>query len=496
MVYVHLKRPCESSVLISNSASDYNSDTQSWILRLPSPTSLNCARVVNYSLRRVFLNFFNPFFSTYQGLYRALSGQESIDRDVVHKSFKVRMPHLKKCYDPFPKPSATSKAAVGKDTIKLADGVDVKVEPYQKDLSIKLSEKLGLDEVEAFTFLRSFLYNEQYTYTPSPNGEGSSNGSDHEAALINAVADFYFDERLFILRTFISLYRSHTSEDDPYYHVASEVLGEAAPDPTVFVSAIIAEYVRRSKQEVPSTIPHTNSSLALRSALAKNIIREELCMIELVFWATYNLRCSGALVATIYEAFYSTSLGALQRNENLLIDSEASQLLADLQSIVVVTAVQVLSVELLYEKGIDLEVVSLPRDGYFAQPHELLKIHKLIYSTPTQPRFSPIVLAWACIIRRLALATDESEYPEEYSPLMEYLVPDRSTKDSVWQEFTGVVLNPAMDLFGTLHALLSSPLLDTQIAAKLGSSITNPNDNVVRAIIKGSRSTILYTTCH
>jgi nuclear pore complex protein Nup188 len=414
----------------------------------------------------------------------------------LKKSLEWRLPKLKKCFDPFSKPCPVSKAALSKDSFTFTDGVSVKIEPYQLDLSIKLSEKLALDEVEAFTFLRSFLYLQQYNYTPSSNGEGFSKSADSESALLDAASDFYFEERIFILRVFIPLYRAYYEHDDPHHDLASDILKEVAPDTPKFIASIIAEYVRRTKQEVPPTIPHTGASLANRAKLAKQIVREQICMIEVVFWATYHFRSPGSFVAEVYEAVYSSSLGTQQKNQNLLIDKESSQLIADLQSVIILTAVQLLSVDLLYEQGIDLEVVSLPRHGYFAQPEELVKIHRLVYSTPTQPRYSPIVLAWTCVIRRLALAEAENaNYPEEYVPLMELLVPDRNARDSVWQEFTRVILNPAMDLFGTIRALLASPLLNSEAAAELGSSISNPNDTIVRAIIKGFFTSLVFCRC-
>ncbi|KAF8318134.1 hypothetical protein DL93DRAFT_430891 [Clavulina sp. PMI_390] len=422
---------------------------------------------------------------TFQSLYRGLSGQEPIDTDLLRTSLQLRVSKLKNCHDPFPKPSVTSSTAVRKGTVKLADDVTVTVEPSQQELVTKISEKFAIDEIEAFVLLRSFLYNEQYDYTPVLNGEGSSAGSDIEASLLEAITEFYFDERLFILRLFIPMFRAQGDDQHPLHDLSTEILQQTAPDKFELVHTLVTEFVRRTKQEIPAKVPHTTSSLATRSALAKQAIREQICMMEVIFWATYNMRCSGSLVAEFYEAAYSTSLGTTQKINDLLIDLESSQLLADLQTIVVLTSTQILSVELLYEQGIDLEVVSLPRNGYFAQPDQLIKIHNLVFSSPSQPRFSPIVLAWACVIRRIALATESGDYPEEYAPLMELLIPDRSARDSTWQEFTRVVLHPSMSLFATLRQLLASPLLDTQAAAKTGSVITAPNDVVLRAIIKG-----------
>ncbi len=72
-------------------------------------------------------------------------------------------------------------------------------------------------------------------------------------------------------------------------------------------------------------------------------------------------------------------------------------------------------------------VISLPRNGYFAQPDDLVRV----YFSPSQPRFSPIILAWTCVIQRIALATESGEYPEEYIPLVDLLVLDRRARDAV-----------------------------------------------------------------
>ncbi len=399
----------------------------------------------------------------------------------------LRLPKLRDCVDPFPRPSVTSSAAVRSGSVRLSDGLNVNVDDYQQDVTWKISERFALDEIEAFVLLRSFLYNEQYQYPHPSNGEGSSAGADVVSALLDSITGFYFEERLFLLRLFPSLFRAQANASNPHPDLATKILHEAVPDPPQFVKTLISNFVRRTKQAIPlKPSPHqTSVPLSVRSRRAKQIVREQICILEVIFSTTYNMRCSGSLVAEFYEAIYSTSLGASQANAESLIDLESEQLLKDLESLIVVTAVQILCVEALYDQELDLEVVSSTRHGYLAEPKELERVHNQLLSTPTQSRFSPVILAWTCVIRRLVQATESDSYPQEYVPLMALLSPERDARDSTWQEFTRVVLNPAMDLFGTIQRLLSSPLLDTEVAAKQGSSIILPNDNIVRAIVKG-----------
>jgi nuclear pore complex protein Nup188 len=416
-------------------------------------------------------------------VYRCLSGQLSIDPDVLRTCLRLRIPKLRNCTDPFPKPSVTSSAAIRSGSIELPDGTTLQVDDHEA-IIWKISERFNLDEIEAYILLRSFLYNEHLEYSPTAKEDEASSA---EESLLESITDFLFEERLFVLRIFPPLYRAQADDQHLYHDIAVEILHEVAPDPTALVSTLVSQYIRRTKQEIPSKQPRkTTMPLSMRAKWAKQIVKEQICMMEIIFWGTYNMRCPGSLIAELYEAVYSTSLGSAQNNGDVLLEEESIQLLADLESVMVVTAVQVLGVELLNEQSIDLEVVSLPRHGYFAQPAELERIHTLVCTTPTQPRFSPIVLAWTCVIRRIASAAETDNYPQEYVPLLATLAPEQGGRDSVWQEFTRVVLNPAMGLFPTLRTLLSSPLLDTEAAATAGSSLSNPNDNVVRAIIKGT----------
>ena len=416
-----------------------------------------------------------------------MNGQQGIDSDVLRKSLTLRLPKLRDCVDPFPRPSVTSGAAIRSGSVALSDGLNVKVDDYQQDITWKISERFALDEIEAFILLRSFLYNEQYQYPHPSNSEASIVGADVESALLDSITDFYFEERLFLLRIFHPLFRAQADATNPVHDLATEILHEAVPDPSQFVKSLIFSYVRRTKQVIPlKPSPHqTSVPLSVRSRWAKQIVREQICILEVIFSATYNMRCSGSLVAEFYEAIYSTTLGAVQANAESLIDLESEQLLKDLESLITVTAVQILCVEALYDQELDLEVVSSTRHGYLAEPTELERVHNQLLSTPTQPRFSPVILAWTCVIRRLVQVTESDSYPQEYVPLMALLAPERDARDSTWQEFTRVVLNPSMDLFGTIRQLLLSPLLDTEIAAKQGSSVIFPNDSVVRAIVKG-----------
>ncbi|KAF8324583.1 uncharacterized protein EI90DRAFT_2934390 [Cantharellus anzutake] len=395
----------------------------------------------------------------------------------------LRLPKLCNCVDPFPKPSVTSSAAIRSGSVKLSDGLTIKVDDYQQDITWKISERFALDEIEAFVLLRSFLYNEQYHYAPSSKGADA----DVEAALLDSITDFYFEERLFLLRLLPPLYRAQADDSNLLHDLATEILHEAAPDPSQYIKNLIANFVRRTKQVIPVKPPPNQATtpLSVRSKWAKQIVREQICILEVIFFATYNMRSQGSLVADFYEAIYSTSLGAAQTNAESLIDLESEQLLKDLESLAIITAVQVLCVEALYDQELDLDVVSSARHGYLAEPKELERMHKHVLSTPPQPRFSPIVLAWTCVVRRVVQATENDSYPQEYSSLVSLLVPERDARDATWQDLTRVALNPAMDIFGAIQRLLVSPLLDTEVAAKQGSSIIFPNDNVVRAIVKG-----------
>ncbi|KAG1741234.1 hypothetical protein EDD22DRAFT_1007169 [Suillus occidentalis] len=82
------------------------------------------------------------------------------------------------------------------------DGVLLQVDEVEREFTLAISTQFGIDEIQAFVLLRSFLYNEGL----SGNGGLTDKGVVDE--LIAAIMPFYYSERLFVLRALIPLFRA------------------------------------------------------------------------------------------------------------------------------------------------------------------------------------------------------------------------------------------------------------------------------------------------
>jgi nuclear pore complex protein Nup188 len=404
---------------------------------------------------------------------------------------------LKEPAAPIPGPSQTSRATLESGAVTLDDGVRLRVRDTDKEFAYLLSEKLHLDEVEAFVLFRSFLYHEGSERDLKSDDEGvdemDQTSADEESPLLSAIIDFYLEERLFLLRIYEPLFRAHGDESHPYHDVAEEALSSLVPDPPTFISSLITELVDRTQRELP--VPASKSPRQA-TRWAKQTLKEELCLLEGIFWATYDINTPGTVVVQFYSAMYSTSLGRSSKHKSLLLDPDSTQLFSDLHSLFILTGIEILNLESLVnkEETLDLELVTINRHGYLASPQYVEEIHQLLLATPSEPSYAPILLAWAAVLRRITDAAGNDEYPKEYARFLNTICPSPSDHttfhpsaplpDPAWQTFVEAALSQNMRLLETLITLLEMPVLSSDAAIRVSSSITSPGDLFFRSTLK------------
>ncbi|KAG1805664.1 uncharacterized protein BJ212DRAFT_1390868, partial [Suillus subaureus] len=82
--------------------------------------------------------------------------------------------------------SALHTGAVEVGSVTLADGVKLQVDEVEREFTLAISARFGIDEFQSFVLLRSFLYNEGLL----SNGGSTDKGVVNE--FIPAIIPFYF----------------------------------------------------------------------------------------------------------------------------------------------------------------------------------------------------------------------------------------------------------------------------------------------------------------
>lgn len=431
-------------------------------------------------------------FRTYHQLHGLLSGQlEGTTVEQITDYLKPRAQQLSNVARPFGQPTDASKKKIDSGSVKLRDGLTLRVEDADKEFVFAISKRFDIDEVEALVLLRSFLYNEGL-----PDTTASAGSTTIVEELLDAITPFYYSERLNAFRVLIPLFRANAGGAEPVSDVAANVLPEIIPDGKAFANALITEYTHKINVRLPSYLDG-DSKKAVQ--WAKQNVKEQLVMLEVLFWTMWDYAsCDGPLVAHIYEVAYETNLGSTQQNSTLLLDEEGTQLQQDSAALWILITIEVLELERVAEPG-GIEVSSDPEDKeiYWSSPDSLQKIHEIITSH-ADSQFACQYIAWAFVLSRLVdVCTNLKELPTPYSNFFETVVPplDRSYargRDPAHILMSRAAFSPEAGLFRLMLTLLTnSPVFVTSIAWRTGSSITDPNAVAYRSVLKGMQ--LLHT---
>lgn len=407
--------------------------------------------------------------------------QEGTSPDQIAEYLSPRREQLSNASEPFGTPSDASRKKIESGSVTLADNVILRVED-DKEFVFAISAEFQINEVQAFILLRSFLYNE---------GLPSTATTLIVAELVEAITPFYFSERLSIFRSLIPLFRAKENAADPIYEIAADFLPKLLPDGQKFAESLVAEYVRKTKEKLPEK---ANGDPRAASRWAKQNIKEQLVMLEVLFWTMWGYAsCSGPLVERIYEAAYGTKLGSSQKNTTLLLDDEGVQLQQDCAALWILISVEVLELESIGEPDfVEMSVDPIRKDIYTSSPESLKRIHEMVMSH-SDSQYACTYLAWAFVLSRLALkAAETKDIPQSYQSFFESILPQLSRAYSKDREPTHVLmsrtcLDPDVGFFKLVLSLLTnSPLFVTAVAWKTGSTVTDTNAIAFRSVLKGA----------
>jgi len=409
---------------------------------------------------------------TYKDLHAQIDGHlEQSSLAEIAAILDLRLEQLRNIAEPFGKPSDASRKKIETGSAALHDGVVIQVEGADEYI-FAISDKFQIDQVQALILYRSFLYSVGFT------------GDVDE--LVGGITPFYFQERIHILRVLIPLFRAYSSAQMAAHSLAMKILPKIISDAQAFAETIINEYMHKTKQELPA---HTKSDPKTASLWAKQIGKEQVVLLEVLFWTMFDFApCNGPLVVRMYETAYETNLGSVQQNSMALLDEEGVQLQQDSAALWIVIMVEVLCLETVAD---ELEVSDTPQkdDIYTASPESLKRIHELVVSHSGSQHVCTY-LAWAYVLSRLtASVTEQKATPDSYQPFFELILPHLNRSKE--REPTHVLmmrtcLAPEAGLFHTLLTLLqNSPLFVTSVAWRLGSNVTDPNQTAFRAVLKG-----------
>lgn len=417
-----------------------------------------------------------------------MSGHEAnTTPDLTEEILQARIDVLKNFRDPFGKPNADSRKRVDNGSVTLRDGVLVQVEQADKDFIFAISARYNIDEVEALVLFRSFLYNEGNVLQElESNGDGA-----FVQRVVDAFSPFYHSEKRCLARLLVPIFRAQEDEPSFFHSQAAKILPQIIPDGPAFVKDVVDHYLGKTRAPLDES---SSNDPRLASRWAKENLRDQLVLLEVLFWAMWSfVPRQGPIVTKIYETAYETNLGSVQHNATLLLDDEGARLLQDCAAVWLLLMVEVLELETFSDNGNPEFSGPTSTEGmYTSHPDSLKRIHQLVTSHGDS-NYAVVYLAWTLIVARLETAVLVlDDCPPAYQSFFDSLDvqngrPFSKNREPIHTLMLQRVLDPSVGLLNLLLSLLTTtPLFVTSIAWKTDSSISEPNAVAYRSVVKGT----------
>ena len=387
---------------------------------------------------------------------------------MVAEELQLRAEYFAKCTNPFPPPSNASRDKVKSGKLSIPLEGDFELDSGNIHDVLTLSDEFGIDEVETFVLYRALIFS----------------CGDPPDELVDVFADFYFRERLAILRIVTILACVRSDPEEPRYGIADVALSSIAPDPTSLVEALLAQIEAHSGPNPPS---FAKTASKRSSKYAKQVLREQICQLELIFWLhwTWNQATPPPVLSVIRTAC-NTNLGARQHLANFLLDDEGARLQQHFDVLWTLIAITVFDLDHLATPG-NIVLSDVPSPAYF-DPKQVQDLYDLIMPNVSDPQYASLIMIWAIVLDQLgkaALAAGAS-LPGSYNSFLTNIIPDFDLASSRRSESIALLLAKravGLDLVSRLQAtLVTSPLFHDHLA--LESPTVQPNPIIHRAAIK------------
>ena len=420
--------------------------------------------------------------SPYSVLFDALAGN-SIEpsRDVVAEELQLRAEYFVKCTNPYPPPSKASRDKVKSGKLSLSLEGNFELDSAQISHTLTLSDEFGIDEIETFVLYRALIFS--YGERIEKDEKDALFSPDE---LLNVFAEFYFQERLAILRIVTILACVRSDPEELRYGIADVALSSIAPDPASLVEALLAQIEVDSGPNPPSFAKIASKR---SSNYAKQVLREQICQLELVFWLLWTWhQATPPPVLSVIKTACNTDLGAKQHLANFLLDDEGARLQRHFEILWTLIAITAFDLDHLMSPG-NIVLSDTPSPAYF-DPKQVQELSDMIIPNVTDPQYTFLIMIWAIVLDQLgkaALAAGTS-LPSSYNSLFTTIIPDFDLASSRRSESLALLLAQrafGFELVSRLQATLAtSPLFHDYLAFE--SPTVQPTPIVHRAAIKSA----------
>jgi nuclear pore complex protein Nup188 len=328
---------------------------------------------------------------------------------------------------------------------------------------------------------------------------GGASSEDITTKFFDAFTAFYFEEKLYILHCISTLIRIAGDSYHDFNDIARETLDQFADQ--AFALNCLSHFKHLCQEELLDQVREVPRYSVFWS---KHALREQLALLEVVFLLFYSrLDTTAEVVKSIFSVIKETDFGKEQACSGFF-DPEATHLVDSIGSFLVILSVESLELEKCME-GLDLHSTNreVSQDVLSRQLIDAPEIvgniaDYLLTSTQTDVLRAPLLLSFALLLSRIDEAMNEWQearstepYPDQLEGLNAALA-KRGGVGVLWPDLVNAAFNPALDIFGTLNAIVTSPLFRTDTPVSNLFSLAVSSSLALRAVFKGLVLSITY----
>ncbi|KAG0168528.1 hypothetical protein DFQ30_004626 [Apophysomyces sp. BC1015] len=354
----------------------------------------------------------------FSGTYRKLF--DSLERDEEHYStdrlqtlLEEKCGNLALGLDAFTQPSSQSRSKVTSGPSVSVEGRTIRLDQAEKDLVCRLSDFLGLNEIQCASIWDAFKNDNDIKVDQSEHYK-----MDEDLDLIMRVTAYYHDDRVALLQCIASLLRISYVETHPYNRIACdkvETIQNNTKNGKIFVDRLFAQLSALVRSSVPSQF-YTFTAWA--NTWAKQNLKEQKAILEIMFLIHLKTVYPATLSLSIFQEFEASNFGA-QQEFGYVLDKDGDALRTEVSHLCVLVAVQSLNLTSL-KNGHALQDDPVDQD-VFDSPDVIVKINEVMAFLGESSEHAVVLLSWSYFLGSLDYMLAEQGYPTRYTSVRNLL---------------------------------------------------------------------------
>uniref|UniRef100_A0A4W6BV08 Nucleoporin NUP188 n=1 Tax=Lates calcarifer TaxID=8187 RepID=A0A4W6BV08_LATCA len=288
------------------------------------------------------------------------------------------------------KPPSSSSAG------KVKENKDV-AQPL-KDFGLRISKLLGLDEQQSVQLLQCYLQ-EDYRGTRDSLKVVLKDERQSQALLLK-IADYYYEERMCLLRCVLLLLTYFQDERHPYRTEYCNCVNKLEKD---LVSSYQSQFESLFKAEAPTWETHGNLMTERQvSRWFLQCLREQSLLLEIIFLYYAYFEMSPSDLLSFTKIFKEQGFGLRQTNRHL-VDKSMDALVDRIGYLSSLILVEGMDIDFLHKCALE----DCTEQHQFSNAPDVIKeMDQLLLTFGDIPHHGPVLLAW--VLLRHTLRPDES----------------------------------------------------------------------------------------